>query len=117
MKRLLILTSTLLFAGQLHAACDYPSRAKMVDGASATKEEMLETQASVKAFKTAMEAYLKCLDTEEKAEVAELDDPSEEELAGRTEALNKKYNAAVEELEIVAAEFNEQVRLFKAQSE
>lgn len=89
----------------------------MVDGTSATKDEMLEAQKSVKDFKASMEAYLECLDAEEKAAVEQLEDPTKEELSDRQEALNKKYNAAVEELEIVAAEFNEQVRLFKAQAE
>lgn len=117
MKTFLIIALSLMFATQAAAACDYPARAKMVDGATATKDDMLETQKSVKTYMSEMNAYLECIDAEEKAAVAELDDPTEEVLESRNLMFIKKHDAAVEEMEIVAAEFNEQVRLFKANSD
>ena len=96
-------------------ACDYPARAKIVSGATASKDEMIASQKSVKAYMAAMDVYLACLDEEEKAARAELAEPDAETLQERDEMLAKKHNAAVEEMEIVAAEFNEQVRAYKAQ--
>ncbi len=116
MKSLSIVTLLLLFSLQAAFACDYPARAKIVNGSTASKEDMLASQKAVKTYMAAMDEYLKCIDEQEKQARAELDEPTEEELAQRTEMLNKKHNAAVEEMEIVAAEFNEQVRLYKAQS-
>lgn len=98
-------------------ACDYPERADIVSGTTASKEEMIETQKAVKAYMAAMEEYLACIATEEEEAVAELEDPDEETLQQRQMLLAKKHNAAVEEMELVAAEFNEQVRLYKGREE
>ncbi|MDH3546523.1 MAG: hypothetical protein OEN22_05460 [Gammaproteobacteria bacterium] len=98
-------------------ACDYPQRAQVPDGDSATKDEMIEGQKSVKAYMAAMEDYLACIEAEEKDAVAELEEAEPEELEQRQEMMTKKYNAAVEEMEIVAAQFNEQVRAYKGRSE
>ena len=106
----------LVFFSTAAFACDYPKRAKLPIGATATTEEMLAGQKSVKAYMAAMEEYLACIDTEEKDAVATLVDSSDDELARRDAAITKKYNAAVEEMEIIAARFNEEVRAYKAQS-
>jgi hypothetical protein len=104
-------------AAPLAFACDYPQRADVPDGASATKEQMLAGQTAVKDYMAAMETYLSCIEQEEKDTVASMTEITEEEKASRDEALTKKYNAAVEEMELVAAQFNEQVRAYKAASE
>ncbi len=65
----------------------------------------------------AMEEYLACIDTEEENSVATLVDASDDELARREAAMTKKYNAAVTEMELIAARFNEEVRAYKAQSD
>ena len=98
-------------------ACDYPQRADVPNGSTASKEEMVAGQKSVKAFMAAMEEYLACLEDNEKAAIAEMTEITEEERASRDAALTKKYNAAVEEMEVVAARFNEEVRAYKAQAE
>ena len=110
------IASALVFFATSAFACDYPKRAKLPIGAIATSEEMLAGQNSVKAYMAAMDGYLACIDTEEKDAVATLVDPSDDELARRDAAITKKYNAAVEEMEIHAARFNEEVRAYKAQS-
>jgi len=94
-------------------ACDYPERPDVVDGASASRDQMIATQKAVKDFQAAMETYLGCIDKEEKAAVAALGEVDEDTLKQRTVVFNKRYNAAVDELNLVAAEFNEQVRAYK----
>ncbi len=94
-------------------ACDYPQRASVPDGHSATKEEMIEGQRGVKAYIAAMEEYLACIESAEQDTVAGNDDLDEEARQQRIEMFNKKYNAAVDEMNLVAAEFNIQVRAFK----
>lgn len=107
----------LLSAAPFAMACDYPQRADVPNGASATKEDMLAGQTAVKEYVAAMESYLACIEKEETEIVASMPDLTEEERASREAALTKKYNAAVEEMELVAAQFNEEVRAYKARSE
>lgn len=109
--------TTFLLASPLALACDYPNRADIPNGTSASKEEMLAGQSSIKAYMAAMDEYLACIDQLEKDAVAALDDPSDDELASREAAMTKKYNAAVEEMELTAALFNEQVRAYNEQKD
>lgn len=97
--------------------CDYPQRASIPNGATASKKDMLEGQRAVKAYMAAMDEYLACIDREEKETLASMSDLTEEERAVRSAALVKKHNAAIEEMELLAARFNEAVRDYKAQSE
>ncbi len=113
---LFAIAANLVLAVPIAFACDYPQRANIVDGATATKDVMIASQKSVKAYMAAMDEYLTCLETEEKDAAAYLDSPEPSELQRREDMLAKKYNAAVEEMEIVAAQFNEQVRAYKEQA-
>lgn len=109
------LALVLLSAASGAIACDYPERADVPDGATATKEEMINGQSAVKSFMTAMEEYLSCIEAEEAAAVLALgDDVDEETTRRRNEIFNEKYNGAVEEMNRVAEEFNIQVRAYKA---
>jgi hypothetical protein len=119
MKKMIKIAVAVLFAttAPFAFACDYPERADVPDGATASKEDMLEGQTAVKDYMAAMESYLSCIEQEEKDTIASMSEITEEEKASRDEALTKKYNAAVEEMELVAAQFNEQVRAYKANSE
>ena len=65
--RSISLASLLFLMGTPALACDYPARAKIVNGTSATKEEMIASQKSVKAYLAAMDEYLACIDEEEKS--------------------------------------------------
>ncbi|MFQ5609257.1 MAG: hypothetical protein ACE5F8_03195 [Woeseiaceae bacterium] len=111
------ITTVLLFLVPAALACDYPAQANIVSGASASKDEMIDSQRSVKAYMAAMEAYLACLETEDVDSPAGQPDLSDEEKATRKAAMTKKYNAAVEQMELVAAQFNEEVRAYKAKSQ
>ena len=109
------LSSAFLFASQAgFAACDYPQQVDVPNGNTASEEEMLEGQNKVKQYVADMEAYLDCIVAEEKAALEALDDLEPETEQQREDLLTKKYNAAVEEMETVAARFNAQVQAFRA---
>ena len=115
MKTILTIAVAMLFLSPLAFACNYPARAELPNGATASKDDMLTGQRSVKAYMSAMEEYLACIDQEEKDSVAALIDAGEDELATRETAITKKYNAAVEAMELIAAKFNDEVRDYKDQ--
>jgi hypothetical protein len=106
--RFLIISIATLAASPLFAECPYPDVADIPDGATATNDQMVDGQKTVKAYMAEMDAYLKCLDDEEAALSEEQKTPEEHAL--RIE----KYNAAVDVMEATAAAFNEQVREYKA---
>ena len=94
-------------------ACDYPARVDMPDGATATKEAMIAGQRSIKAYMASMEEYLSCIEAEEVTAVLSLGDVDEDNKRQREDLFNKKYNAAVQQMNLVAEEFNLQVRAYK----
>jgi len=102
-----------LFMVQGALACDYPTRVDMPDGANASKESMIAGQRGVKSYMAAMEEYLSCIESEEATSVLSLGDIDEDTKRQREELFNKKFNAAVEEMNLVAEEFNVQVRAYK----
>ena len=104
----------MLFIAQSALACDYPQRVDMPDGATATKDEMIAGQKSVKQYMADMDTYLACIEADEAQAVIELGEIDEDTSRQRAEMFNKKYNAAVEEMNLVAEEFNIQVRTYKA---
>lgn len=118
MKKIIktVVFAVTLIAAPLALACDYPSRANIPDGSSATKEEMIEGQRGVKSYMGAMEEYLSCIEAAEQETVAGNGEADEEAKQQRIEMFNKKYNAAVEEMNLVAEEFNVQVRMYKDRS-
>lgn len=113
----LIAAATMFVAAPAALACDYPSRVNIPDGTTATKEEMIAGQRAVKEYVANMETYLDCLLEEEKSTRATMDNLTAEDEQLREDMLNKKYNAAVDEMETVAAHFNEQVQVYKARPE
>jgi len=91
------------------AACPYPEAVSVPDGTTATTEEMVDGQTRIKQYMAEMEAYLDCLDKEEQELGRE---PTAEEL----QLHNQRHNSAVDQMEKVAADFNEQVRAYKQQN-
>ena len=106
-----------VFTAQAAIACDYPNRILIPNGNTATKEDMLEGQRAVKQFVTEMEAYLKCIEDEEAAARMSMVEMSPEEEEERETVFNKKYNAAVDEMERTAAQFNAEVQAYRAQGQ
>lgn len=75
---------------------------------------MIEGQRGVKQYVADMEAYLECIVAEEKTARSEIEDLKPEDEQQREDMLTKKYNAAVAEMEEVAARFNVEVQAFKS---
>ena len=104
---------TMLFIAQGALACDYPQRIDVPNGATSSKEDMITGQKSVKAYMASMEEYLACIEAGEAQAIKGLGEIDEDAKRQREEMFNKKYNAAVEEMNLVAEEFNMQVRAYK----
>ena len=112
-----VFCAVMLLSAPTVFACDYPHRAEVPDGSTASKDEMIEGQRGVKAYMSAMEEYLSCIETAEQETVAGADDIDEATKQQRIEMYNKKYNAAVDEMNLVAEEFNVQVRAYKERNQ
>jgi hypothetical protein len=88
-------------------ACEQPAAVAVPDGKTATREQMLEGQGKIRAYQTAMDTFLACIDGELEAEGEQAPDEFKSLMVSR-------HNAAVAEMEGVAAAFNEQLRAFRA---
>ena len=116
---LVVLPLSLAIGAGAHAACVYPQAPqKLPNGASAAKEEMLAAQGEVKEYsKTVQEVYLPCLEQEKNAAVTALD-AADPEYAQKKESIElmhaKKHNAALDELQAVAAHWSEEIKAFSA---
>ena len=98
------------FAAQ--AECAFPKApASVPDGKSASEPEMVAAMTTFKAYNDEVTAFGTCLEQETKAKAA-----GSAQLMQLKTMQTKKLNAAVDELQTKAKEFNEQVRLFKARS-
>lgn len=106
------LAATFFLTSSIALACDYPDRPPMPDGATASKDELLAAKTQVQDFVAAVDKYLTCIEGEEQAAIAELEDPGPEELQRRDEMLNKKFDAANEEKALVGEQFNQQIRAY-----
>lgn len=105
-----------LIGAQMAFACDYPGRIQIPNGTTATKEDMLEGQRGVKKFVASMEVYLECIVEEEKMSRNAMENMSAEDEQQREDMLNKKYNAAVDDMERAAAQFNVEVQAYRAKA-
>lgn len=105
-----------LAAGNAYAACTYPTPpAKLPDGATSTRDEMLAGKKLVTEFDKAIGEYNTCLQKEADEAIAKLaaDDKDRETKKAEIQKMaDQKHNAAVEADEQVAAQFNEQLRAY-----
>lgn len=111
-----------LAGGVAYADCTYPQAPdKVPDGNTATLQEMLAAQKTVKQFDHDIKAYTDCLKLEHDTAVSKLDpstDPKKAK-ARKSELDNmwaKKNDAAVDQDTAVTNRFNEQVRIYKAKA-
>lgn len=109
-------TLAVIFFVPAALACDYPERVSIPNGSTATKDEMVAGQKGVKKFMGDMETYLACIEEEDKEMRAGIEEPDPIVEAQRDEMLVKKHNAAIDDMEKVAAQFNEEVRAYKARN-
>jgi hypothetical protein len=113
----LVLGTCLMFALPAAFACDYPDRPHIPDGATATKDELLASKSDVQAYLAAVDDYLRCVEADERAKVAAIDNPTPEDVKEHDEALSKKFDAANEEKALVGEQFNQQVRAFNKRAQ
>jgi hypothetical protein len=117
MKRLIGLTLlAAAFSLPVMADCSYPKApAKIPDGNTAALEEMVAAKKSVEAYNKDMDAYLACIKLEQDDKVAKggtnLSEVQKKEVAAM---YAQKNDAAVDELQGIAARLNEQIRVYKA---
>jgi hypothetical protein len=88
-------------------ACENPAAVAIPDGKTSTMDQMLAAQSQVKAYQAAMNEFLACIDSELAAE----GETAPEEFKS---LMVSRHNAAVAEMEGVAAAFNEQIRAYRA---
>lgn len=112
----IFVASVLVFSASLAIACDYPERPAIPDGATAGKDELLAAKDAIQAYMANVDTYLQCIESEETAAIAELDNPSPEELQRRDDILNKKFDAANEEKVLLGEQFNQQIRAYNAKA-
>lgn len=89
------------------AACEPPAPVAVPDGKTSTMEQMLAGQAQIKAYQTAMNEFVACIDAEAEAQ----GETAPEEFKSLMIA---RHNAAVAEMEGVAAAFNDQIKAYRA---
>jgi hypothetical protein len=98
------------FSLTARADCPYPKApALMPDGKTASENEMLEAMKAFKAYNDEVTAFGTCLDQETKSKAA-----GTAQLMQLKTLQMKKHNAAVDELQSKAKQFNEQVRIYKS---
>lgn len=117
LRRPILAAAASMFLAPPLMACDYPSKVDIPNGATATRDEMLQGQRDVKQYVADMEAYLECIVAEEQNARAQMENLEPEDEQQREDMLNKKYNAAVDEMETIAANFNTEVQAFRAKDE
>ena len=105
-------SAVLLTVSSWALACDYPQRPFIPDGASASKDQLLEAKAGVQDFIGAVDDYLTCIENEAKAEIEAMDNPSQDEMQKREDMLNKRFDAANEEKALIGEQFNQQIRAY-----
>jgi hypothetical protein len=88
------------------AACEAPAPVALPDGATATREQMLAAQQEVRAYQAAMNEFVACIDSELEGEGEQAPEEFKSLMVSR-------HNAAVTEMEGVAAAFNDQLRAFR----
>jgi hypothetical protein len=104
-----------LFLAHSALACDYPARVKDIpDGNTATRDEMLAGKKVVQSYLLNMDSYLSCIEAEEAQATILMGEVDDDTKRQRKATFDKKYNAAVEEMNLVAEEFNIQLRAFNA---
>ena len=119
MKVLLAIAFTAALAGGTASAeCPYPAApANLPDGRTATMEEMVAGQKSVKEYDAAIKTYVDCIDKELDQSIAKAGDqlkPQQKSDMQKVEA--QKHNAAIDQLQSVVDRFNEQIKIYKAKA-
>ncbi|MGC4030102.1 MAG: hypothetical protein QM696_14660 [Steroidobacteraceae bacterium] len=118
-KSLILIAAAAAFTSTAWADCNYPKApAKIPDGNTAPREELLAAKKQVDQYNADMNTYLDCLKKEYDASVAKGGSSLTEQQKQQMAAMyTQKNDAAIDELTTVANRFNEQVRAYKAKNE
>lgn len=102
------LASLFILSGPSFAAeCSEPGNVMLPDGATATTDEMVAGQQAVKKYIADGEAFLSCLEDVEKN--------SGDQMSDEVKKSNvERYNAVVDQMQVLAQNFNEQIKAYKA---
>jgi hypothetical protein len=101
------LAALALWYGAASSACENPAVVSIPDGKTSTMDQMLAAQAQVKTYQAAMNEFLACIDAELEAEGEQAPEEFKSLMVAR-------HNAAVAEMEGVAAAFNDQIKAYRA---
>lgn len=113
MKSMLIVFAAILATASAAAECVYPKAPPSApNGNTATQEEMVAGMQTVRAYNETMTAYLKCLDDESKARILEAGD-DQEKIKRIKSMTTDRHDAAIDELNSRANDFNDQLKAFK----
>ena len=94
-------------------ACDKPMKVSIPNGESASKREMVEIQDTIRSYVAEMGVYLECIVTEEKLAQRATEHLSPQAEQNRLDQLDKKYNAAIDEMEEVILSHNREAKKFR----
>lgn len=108
------LVAGLALAAPAYAECVYPKAPESApNGNTATEAEMVSAMRTYKQYDADVTAYLKCLDDEANARILEAGDNAD--VVKRIKSVTAtKHNAAIDELQSRADDFNTQLKAFKA---
>jgi len=95
------------------AECIYPKAPDSApNGSTATEAEMIAGMTAFKKYDAEVTAYLSCLDMEANTRISEAGDNADQVKQIKLMS-SKKHNAAIDELQVRADEFNSQLRAYK----
>lgn len=109
----LLLATAFTSTGALADECNLGEMPTLPNGATASMEEMVAGQQSIKAFQAEAQAYRTCLD-EGMAAIKKAATDGDKESAEAFKAMTDDYNASVAAEEAIASDFNAQIRAYKA---
>lgn len=102
--------------------CSRPSAPNIPDGNTASRDEIIAGNKAIKEYVAATNAYIDCVDSEEKAAVAKVPattadgKPNTAEQNKVHETYITLHNSAVDAIQGVADQFNASVRAYKAKN-
>ena len=100
----------ILAASNISADCNYPKKNFVVpSGSNATEAEMIEVMSKVKTYQADLGSYRNCLEDELKQVSPDL-----EAFADIEAMMTAKFNASVEDEEMLAEDWGAAVKAFKS---
>ena len=108
---IIITTIFILAASSISADCNYPKKNFVVPtGSNSTEAEMVEVMGKVKTYQADLGAYRTCIEGELKQVSPDL-----EAFADIEKMMTAKFNASVEDEEMLAEDWSAAVKAFKSQ--